>query len=61
MRLLCNEQLDIELIGLNDLRAEGKFIPKVIEDGNWYYVKNSVINFGANGLRLHSDGNWPTH
>ena len=34
MRLLCNEQLDIELIGLNDLRAEGKFIPEVIEDGN---------------------------
>ena len=28
------EQLDIELIGLNDLRAEGKIIPKVIEDGN---------------------------
>lgn len=28
------EQLDIELIGLNDLRAEGKNIPKVIEDGN---------------------------
>ena len=28
------EQLDIELIGLNDLRAEGKFIPEVIEDGN---------------------------
>ena len=34
VRLLCNEQLDIELIGLNDLRAEGKFIPEVIEDGN---------------------------
>ena len=28
------EQLDMELIGLNDLRAEGKFIPEVIEDGN---------------------------
>ena len=28
------EQLDIELIGLNDLRAEGKIIPGVIEDGN---------------------------
>ena len=28
------EQLDIELIGLNDLRAEGKIVPKVIEDGN---------------------------
>ena len=28
------EQLDIELIGLNDLRAEGKNIPEVIEDGN---------------------------
>ena len=28
------EQLDIELIGLNDLRAEGKIIPEVIEDGN---------------------------
>lgn len=28
------EQLDIELIGLNDFRAEGKFIPEVIEDGN---------------------------
>lgn len=27
-------QLDIELIGLNDLRAEGKSIPEVIEDGN---------------------------
>ena len=34
VRLLCNEQLDIELIGLNDLRAEGKIIPEVIEDGN---------------------------
>lgn len=28
------EQLDIELIGLNDLRAEGKNIPEVLEDGN---------------------------
>jgi 8-oxo-dGTP diphosphatase len=28
------EQLDIELIGLNDLRAEGKNIPEVIEDGD---------------------------
>ena len=28
------EQLDIELFGLNDLRAEGKSVPKVIEDGN---------------------------
>ena len=28
------EQLDIELIGLNALRAEGKIIPEVIEDGN---------------------------
>ena len=28
------EQLDIELIGLNDMRAEGKIVPKVIEDGN---------------------------
>lgn len=28
------EQLDIELIGLNDMRAEGKIAPKVIEDGN---------------------------
>lgn len=28
------EQLDIELIGFNDLKAEGKMIPKVIEDGN---------------------------
>ena len=28
------ERLGIELIGLNDLRAEGKNIPKVIEDGN---------------------------
>lgn len=28
------EQLDIELIGLKDLRAEGKIVPKVIEDGN---------------------------
>ena len=28
------EQLDIELIGLNDLRVEGKNVPKVKEDGN---------------------------
>jgi 8-oxo-dGTP diphosphatase len=28
------EQLDIELIGLNDLRAEGKNIPEVAEDGD---------------------------
>lgn len=28
------EQLDLELISLNDLRAEGKIVPKVIEDGN---------------------------
>lgn len=28
------ERLGIELIGLNDLRAEGKNIPEVIEDGN---------------------------
>lgn len=28
------QQLDIELIGLKDLRAEGKIVPKVIEDGN---------------------------
>lgn len=28
------EQLDIELIGLNDLRAEGKTVPEVVEDGN---------------------------
>ena len=28
------ERLNIELIGLNDLRAEGKIIPEVIEDGN---------------------------
>jgi 8-oxo-dGTP diphosphatase len=28
------EQLGIELIGLNDLRAEGKSIPEVAEDGN---------------------------
>lgn len=28
------EQLDIELVGLNDMRAEGKIVPKVIEDGN---------------------------
>lgn len=28
------EQLDIELIGLNDMRTEGKIVPKVIEDGN---------------------------
>ena len=27
-------QLDIELIGLNDLRAEGRAIPEVVEDGN---------------------------
>ena len=28
------EQLDIELIGLNDLRAEGRIVPEVKEDGN---------------------------
>lgn len=28
------EQLGIELMGLNDLRAEGRIIPEVIEDGN---------------------------
>lgn len=28
------EQLDIELIGFNDLRAEGKNIPEVVEDGS---------------------------
>ncbi len=28
------EQLDIELIGLNDLKVEGCNIPKVLEDGN---------------------------
>lgn len=28
------ERLGIELIGLNDLKAEGKNIPEVIEDGN---------------------------
>lgn len=28
------EPLDLELISLNDLRAEGKIVPKVIEDGN---------------------------
>ena len=28
------EQLDIELIGLNDLRVEGKNVPEVKEDGN---------------------------
>lgn len=28
------EQLDIELISLNDLRAEEKIVPEVIEDGN---------------------------
>lgn len=28
------ERLGIELIGLNDLRAEGKNIPEIIEDGN---------------------------
>ena len=28
------EQLDIELIGLNDLRAEGRTVPEVKEDGN---------------------------
>ena len=28
------EPLDIELIGLNDMGAEGKIVPKVIEDGN---------------------------
>lgn len=27
-------QLDIELIGLNDLRAEGRVIPEVVENGN---------------------------
>lgn len=28
------KQFDIELISLNDLRAEGRSIPRVIEDGN---------------------------
>ena len=28
------EKLGIELIGLNDLRAEGKNIPEVLENGN---------------------------
>lgn len=28
------EQLDIELIGLKDLKAEGKTIPEVVENGN---------------------------
>jgi 8-oxo-dGTP diphosphatase len=28
------EQLGIELLGLNDLRAEGKNIPEVVEDGD---------------------------
>ena len=28
------EQLGIELIGLNDLKAEGKSIPEVVENGN---------------------------
>lgn len=28
------EQLDIELIGLNDLKAEGNIIPEVVENGN---------------------------
>ena len=28
------EQLDIELIGLNDLRVDGKNVPEVKEDGN---------------------------
>lgn len=28
------EQLDLEIISLNDLRAEGKIVPKVTEDGN---------------------------
>lgn len=28
------EQLDIELIGLNDLEAEGNIIPEVVENGN---------------------------
>ncbi len=28
------EKIGIELIGLNDLRAEGKVIPEVLEDGN---------------------------
>ena len=28
------EQLDIELIGLNDLRVEGRNVPEVKEDGN---------------------------
>jgi len=28
------EQLDIELIGLNDLKEEGKTIPEVVENGN---------------------------
>lgn len=28
------EKIGIELVGLNDLRAEGKIVPEVIEDGN---------------------------
>jgi inosine/xanthosine triphosphate pyrophosphatase family protein len=28
------EQLDIELIGLNDLKAEGKTLQEVVENGN---------------------------
>lgn len=28
------EQLDLEIISLNDLRAEGRIVPKVTEDGN---------------------------
>lgn len=28
------KQLDIELIGLNDMRAAGKAIPQIVEDGN---------------------------
>ena len=44
------EQLDIELIGLNDMRAEGKIVPKVIEDGN-----TPLENARLNGKRLSDD------
>ena len=37
------EQLDIELIGLNDLKVEGKNVPEVKEDGNTPFVSLSFF------------------
>ena len=40
------EQLDIELIGLNDLRVEGKNVPEVKEDGNTP-LENAMVYYEA--------------